>query len=287
MFHTHYTFFDTESASGNDRCLFGENESLLYMSSSVYEKDWNSIFHSHSFTEIFYIVGGEGTLLTGNEKFPLRADDLVILNPHVKHTEVSSPDKKLHYIVLGVDNLKFDLGKTENLKIHSTTGKRQNILPLLELMLSELKEKNNFYEEISKHYLFALLLKIRRLTDLDVSAHHSAKIPQECSAAKSYMDAYYKERITLDALARLAHWDKYYFSHMFTKTFGISPINYLLERRILHSKELLKSTDLSITQIAEATGFSSQNYFSQSFRRYTGETPLAYRARHTRPQSVL
>ena len=50
--------------------------------------------------------------------------------------------------------------------------------------------------------------------------------------------------------------------------------------RIIHSKELLKNSDYSITQIAHMTGFSSSNYFSQSFKKYTGVTPNRYRKNH-------
>uniref|UniRef100_UPI001FA6E613 helix-turn-helix transcriptional regulator n=1 Tax=Mediterraneibacter glycyrrhizinilyticus TaxID=342942 RepID=UPI001FA6E613 len=63
----------------------------------------------------------------------------------------------------------------------------------------------------------------------------------------------------------------------FSKSYGVAPINYLLDRRILNSKELLKNTDYSITHIAHMTGFSSANYFSQSFKKHTGITAAAYR----------
>lgn len=96
-------------------------------------------------------------------------------------------------------------------------------------------------------------------------------------AVKRYIDANYSEDICLDSLAGLAHLNKYYLIHAFTESYGISPINYLNEKRIQNCKELLASTDYSIAEIARLSGFSSQSYFSQSFRKSCGMTAKAYR----------
>ena len=69
-------------------------------------------------------------------------------------------------------------------------------------------------------------------------------------------------------------------AHQFSAAFSVSPINYLLQLRITHSKRLLCDTDYSITQIAESSGFSSQNYFTQAFKKLVGVSPRAYRQKH-------
>ena len=65
--------------------------------------------------------------------------------------------------------------------------------------------------------------------------------------------------------------------HSFTKEYGISPIIYLISRRIEESKYLLVDTDHSLSQISHMLGFSSQSYLSQSFRRLEGMSPMEYR----------
>ena len=154
-------------------------------------------------------------------------------------------------------------------------------------MFNELRQKQPFYTEITHHYLEILLHHIQRITHCEVTTYSAVHIPNELETVKTYIDSHYQDIISLEGLARLSNWDKYYFSHMFTKTFGISPINYLLERRILHSKDLLIHTDHSIAQVAESTGFSSQNYFAQAFKKHTGETPVQYRKRHRTEESSL
>ena len=67
-------------------------------------------------------------------------------------------------------------------------------------------------------------------------------------------------------------------AHAFAKYMGVSPITYLLQKRIEEGKSLLSSTSHSISQIATSLGFSSQSYFSQAFKKATGRTPVQYRA---------
>ena len=71
--------------------------------------------------------------------------------------------------------------------------------------------------------------------------------------------------------------NKFYLSHAFKREYGVSPINYMISKRIEESKYLLAETDLSMTQIAQLLGFSSLSYFSQVFRRTQSVTPMEYR----------
>ena len=71
--------------------------------------------------------------------------------------------------------------------------------------------------------------------------------------------------------------NKYYLSHSFKREYNISPINYMISRRIEESKYLLAETDLSMSQIAQLLGFSSLSYFSQVFRRTQSISPMEYR----------
>ena len=101
----------------------------------------------------------------------------------------------------------------------------------------------------------------------------------ECDLVRRYIENHFKENLTLDQLAGLAHLNKYYLAHAFQREFGVSPINYLISRRIEESRFLLRETDHSISQIAQILGFSSLSYFSQTFRRLEGVSPVEYRRR--------
>lgn len=122
-----------------------------------------------------------------------------------------------------------------------------------------------------------LILQLQRITDSPfelITAQHPSK---ECAHIKRYLDSNYGENISLDHLSAISHLNKYYLSHEFTKYYGISPMNYLNRKRIEVCKELLENTDYGISDIAHLTGFSSQSYLSQSFRKSCGMTAGTYR----------
>ena len=71
--------------------------------------------------------------------------------------------------------------------------------------------------------------------------------------------------------------NKYYVVHSFTKQIGVSPINYLITKRISEAKNLLKTTNYSIRDISSIVGFSTSSYFSQMFKKVTGLSPKEYK----------
>lgn len=259
------------------------SQHLRYVTSSSFGEDWNGVLHSHDCTELFYVTDGEGWLCTDEEQIPLSKDQLVIVNPKVHHTERSSRQHKMHYIVLGVDNLQFHFHQETTFspfQVFQLSSQQDMILSLFHIILDELQKKQPSYEEICQHYLSILLLQIHRITGEDFSFTPPTDIPYECQRAKAYIEEHFHEAVTLDLLATIVHWDKYYLSHQFSTAFCVSPINYLLQLRIAHSRRLLRDTDYSITQIAESSGFSSQNYFTQAFTKIVGISPRAYRKKN-------
>lgn len=264
-----------------------DKQQLRYVSSSSFGKDWSSVLHSHECTELFYVTEGEGLFCTDEESRSIKKDQMVLVNPKVRHTERSSVEKQMNYIVLGIDNLQFHFGKEKEFlpfQVFQLASHREEILPLLHTILAELEQRKHFHEEICQYYLCILLLQVQRITGQDFTASAPNPIPYECEKAKSYIKNHFRESITLDSLAEVTHWDKFYFSHQFSGAYGISPINYLLKLRVEHSKHLLETTDYSVTQIAEASGFSSQNYFSQTFKKSTGMSPREYRKTFSEPK---
>ncbi len=121
-----------------------------------------------------------------------------------------------------------------------------------------------------------LLVKIVRMASVSLRLTAPPSRARN-AAAKRYIDENYSESITLDKLAEIAHVNKYYLSHSFKNEYNVSPIDYLMKRRITEAKALLTSTDFSLTQIAEQIGFGSLPYFSKCFRKVEGTSPNEYR----------
>lgn len=253
---------------------------LLYVSSALYEGDWTSILHTHYFAELFYVRSGRGSFIVEDTTFPVKQDDLVIINPNVEHTEVSNGADPLEYVVLGVEGLCFSFSgsqETKNFHVYNYKTQRDELLFYFKAMLREIEQKEYNYEMVCQDLLEVLIVNLMRSTDYSFSVVPTQKASKECSQIKRHLDTHFSDNLTLDDLAKIAHLNKYYLAHTFSKYYGMSPISYLIDKRIQVSRELLESTNYSVAQIGQAAGFSSQSYFSQSFKKVCGMTPADYR----------
>ncbi len=253
---------------------------LLYVSSAKYGGDWHSVPHTHSCAELFYVVGGKGRFQIDDQFYPVNTDDLVIVSPQVRHTETSFDANPLEYIVLGVDGLELVVNEEHNQQfcIINFKNSGSDIQFFLRNMLREIETKAPGYETICQDLLDILVVRLMRTSGFSAQLIPSeGQTSKEGAAVRRYIECHYKENITLDDLAKLAHLNKFHMTHLFTRDYGISPIKYQLSLRIRESCYLLRATDHSLAQIARITGFSSPSYFSQSFRKAENMSPTEYR----------
>lgn len=115
--------------------------------------------------------------------------------------------------------------------------------------------------------------------------HHGGRVSQDPELlrrllrAKDRMDAASHEEWPVRRLARVSGVSEAHFARSFKEAFGVPPHRYLLTRRIERATQLLRETDLSITEIAFETGWSSLGTFGRTFRDVTGKSPGELRAR--------
>lgn len=97
--------------------------------------------------------------------------------------------------------------------------------------------------------------------------------------ARDHADRHFDEPLDLPALAAVAALSPWYFHRLFTATYGVSPAAHLSQRRVERAADLLRSTDLSVTEVCHLVGFTSLGSFSGRFRALIGESPSAYQRR--------
>ena len=254
---------------------------LLNITWAQYSSEWNSTMHAHRHAEMFFIMSGSGTFQLQRHSFPVSGRSLVIINPGVMHCEQSNQGSPLEYIVLGVENL--EMAADEQGYVLTTFNRDWDTVSVsLRLMLQEARSGQDGYSQVCQRMLEIILLRILRRRGLSLASEAVGMDDnRECGMVRRYIDEHFKESITLDQLAELAHINKYYLVHAFRKAYGTSPINYLISRRIQESRFLLTNSNHSLSQIARILGFSSLSYFSQSFHRTEGVSPMEYRKLHT------
>ena len=273
MSNIHYTFNITKKLPPQ------EQMKLRSVASAKYGGDWHSIPHAHNYTELFYIIGGNGQFLIDDEQFPVRAHQLIIVNPNIMHTELSYEAHPLEYIVLGIEGLEISIpGTNEGRYCVYTFPAANKVLNCMQSILWEMQEREQEHQMVCQAYMDIRVVQLMRNTSTSMTQVSGSSLTnRQCATVRRYIDNHYKEPLTLDLLAAEANVNKYYLAHAYKQAYGISPINYMISRRIQAGKRLLVETDLSLSQIAGILGFSSASYFSQSFRKAEGTSPVEYR----------
>ena len=183
---------------------------LLYITEAKYEQDWHSLAQYASFYRIDFYYPRNRKIYNWERVFPVKENDLIIVNPNVSHTESGGTGTPLEYIVLGINGLQFtDKDEFTNYTIHNffTTarssiftwkccskrcGKRRKFW----IHLPESSGADHLEYHSSEHRQHCPLLRLRR--------------SQGMSFIDKYLDEHFKEDITLQTLSDLTYLNKYY-----------------------------------------------------------------------------
>lgn len=123
------------------------------------------------------------------------------------------------------------------------------------------------------HTMFNIMLR----DSLDMSGGAGGGHTDEIQCAVSYIEENYAEQISIDDITEQIHVSKYYFIRLFKQYIGMTPYSYLINYRINQSKILLRTSDMSVSEISVRTGFSDVSNFINHFKKQTGQKPMDYR----------
>jgi AraC family transcriptional regulator len=100
---------------------------------------------------------------------------------------------------------------------------------------------------------------------------------QKLKQALDYIQVHLDENLSLGEIANTVGMSQYYFCHLFKRSTGMSPHQYLIQQRVERAKHLLKRSERSITWVALECGFANQSHFAKRFRQHTGMNPKQFR----------
>jgi AraC family transcriptional regulator len=152
------------------------------------------------------------------------------------------------------------------------------------MLLAELKQENlggSLYVNSLTNVLAVHLLRQYTVSKPRLEMYESGLLQHQILQVIEYIDEHLHRDIKLVDLAQLLDISQFHFSHLFKRSLGTSPYQYILQQRIERAKQLLKQTERSIIDIALLCGFNSHSHLSKQFRQLTGMTPTAYRTSET------
>ena len=107
----------------------------------------------------------------------------------------------------------------------------------------------------------------------------SPHLQRRIREVQAFMQENLHRDVDLRGIAREASLSPYYFSRAFTAYVGVPPYRYLIRLRMERAQELLRTSELTVTQICQRVGFNSLSHFTTTFHRHTGTTPTGFRRR--------
>lgn len=135
------------------------------------------------------------------------------------------------------------------------------------------------YAETAAQMLAVHLLRHYTTTDVFIREYSQKLSSRQMQQLTTFILDHLNQDLSLDMLAQQVGFSPYHFARLFRQTTGESPHQFVLRQRLEVAQQLLKETDLPLTQVASEVGFPNQSHFTQTFKRRLGTTPLVYRQR--------
>ncbi len=227
--------------------------------------------HKHLFWEIIYVTEGKGvfTFETG-ESLAYQKGQVICIPPNLQHYNSSSIGfKNIH---LTIEAWNPNVNKPILIESSSYT---KDLYTLMELAY-----KYFHLSATQSELLLSLTRSIVASLDFLIKSSPVSKITQPIQEAiiNNYTDCDF----SLDSAYDSIPYSREYIRKIFIKEHGVSPLMYLMEKRIDCAKQLLirrnnDDSDYTIKEIAEMSGFSDPLYFSRYFKKITGVSPKEYK----------
>lgn len=276
-----------------------EKESRRYMAhiQEEYGDEISVTSHLHIVCEILYCYCGNMTVHVGNASHSFQEGELIVIPANTVHSIDFHGQIEHRYLVV-----QFELGYIADFnyydeykcvlpfaadnnsyckKIELTPKESQEIRKLLEHTALNFISDNYFKELRAKADICNIVQwifeRIQFYADVDHDMETQMKGLNRIRPAIDYIEKHYSEEISLQQLADLCNYSYSHFSKMFIKTLSINPNTYLAYTRIRKAEDLLKSTDMHITDIATSVGYNDVSYFIRVFRKLKGISPNKYR----------
>lgn len=258
--------------------LRGERELPLYLLNMGLHYCQDHIIRPEGYSspQILFSTKGSGVLISGGERMAVPPCSAMFLPAAVPHEYYAAGDIwDIHWVVPGgyaADDILRQFGFSAP-AVYPLSDVR-TLEHIFRKMHDAIRSDNIFGNYKASGYLYDFLIETYRVISGNGA---SASSSPALMRALDLINGSYQQPLGMDELCSAAGVSKQHLCLLFRNILGLRPMEYIAKRRIQEAKSLLTSTGLSISDIAEQTGFGSESYFCKLFRRYEGTTPSAFR----------
>jgi AraC-like DNA-binding protein len=224
-----------------------------------------------------YVAKGTGTVRIQDRVFHPGAGDVYLLHQRMDHDYYSDgrePWTKLWFNVGGAlcGHLVQAYRMTDVFQVEKAGGRVQ---ALFEEGLAAVRQHHSRRDKSAIHGIAAL--QVHRILSALSGAVPPPGTPEPVRRMKEYIDRHYARPVKLSDISRESGRSPSQAIRLYKKETGMTPYDYLLERRFGEARLLLRDTAMPVKAIAERLGFCDEYHFSASFKRRAGVPPLSFR----------
>ncbi|MEN3772999.1 AraC family transcriptional regulator [Priestia megaterium] len=278
----------------------GSNEVSFYVHYwGVMPQHYNNLLHKHSFFEVCYVLEGEGTYIDQGCTYQIKENTMFLSRPDVLH-QIKS-DTGLFLLYVGFELIESEssekwvtiIDEAKQCSDVVIDVKDDTAAPLMwkSLLLQAAKSESALFEEILSNLAHSLILSLLQIFVVSSNYHSQKTVPKKSSLVLTLAKLYIKDNLSnsikLTDTATYLHLSSRHLSRLFKAELGISYSEYVQNERIQRAATLLKTTDLSIKDIAQETGFPDVHYFTRVFTASMHSSPGRFRALYTKLKTVI
>lgn len=224
--------------------------------------------HRHPFYEIVYMCDRGGYIEINGRRYEYRHGDIVVHPPEQAHIAFNKAAGEHHCLGVAGKEIALPFGI-----VHAD----ETLANAFAAIAGEMNRRDRYHAFIIDALASQIIWTLKRRLDTG-ALPEGTSASEKIASVKEIIDRDYGSMdITLDMLSEKVLLDKDYIRHLFKKEYGTSPIRYLIGKKIEHSKTLLANRGMKVNEIAAATGFEDEYYFSRVFKKVTGKTPTQFR----------
>ncbi|MBB6735509.1 AraC family transcriptional regulator [Cohnella zeiphila] len=243
--------------------------------------DWRELDYVPAYSKLYFICEGEGWLKIGDREHRPKPGQLCLMPAHIRQSfsaiDGLPPFRKYwcHFTA--------DVGSTGLFQWLETPGcldvaEPERVTELFEALIACQRERSLSARLREKAALLELLAVVAERAAVRAGGRQ-AEDAERLSRIAAYIEERLHGPVTLEEIAKQVHLHPNYLIRYFKKHFGMTPLRYLNRKRMEKARFLLRATPFSIKEIAARTGFDDANHFAKAFRRESGSSPSAFRAK--------